>query len=275
MADKLYVIGNPIKHSLSPHIHNLWLKKAGIDGEYGAMAPEESDLPALMRDVRNGVIKGLNVTVPFKQAVMPHVDILTEEARDIGAVNTVYAKDGEVIGDNTDGYGFARNLNETLPDFSAKDKIVCILGAGGAACAAAFALLHMEPAEIYICNRNEARALAMAERLTRLRVFDWDDRDAACEDAHLIVNCTSMGMVGHEPLLLSDDAVTEGAAVYDIVYNPRMTPLLRQAQRNGARIVTGEGMLAHQAALAFKHWYGIFPDAEEARRIILASLKND
>lgn len=271
MTEQFCVIGNPISHSLSPLIHNTWIKEHGFDAQYDMFAPEEHELGQLTDRVRNGHIKGMNVTVPFKQAIMPHLDALTADAREVGAVNTVYEKDGQAIGHNTDVYGFRKNLEETIPADKIKGNVVCLLGAGGAARAAAYALLHLEPNEIFVTNRSEERALALASHFSRIRVFNWNDRDIACEDAHLIVNTTSMGMVGHAPLELANDAITPGATVYDIVYNPRITPLLAQAQRCQARIVTGEGMLAHQAAAAFKIWFGVLPNTDAAKHHILRS----
>ena len=260
------VIGHPIAHSKSPLIHSYWLEKYKIEGEYKAY----DIAPDLLRDevmkLRDAGLSGFNVTLPHKQAVAEICTTLNDEAQKIGAVNTVvFYPNGVIEGRNTDAYGFITNAKETHPEYEYKNKIAFVLGAGGAARAILYALKREGMSEIRISNRTIENAEALAEEFGAV-VYDWDDKKAALKDASFVVNTTSLGMSGKPDLKIDLSNLSLDALVYDIVYAPLMTDLLVQAQGKGCKIVTGIGMLLHQARPAFNAFFGVLPDVTDELR---------
>jgi shikimate dehydrogenase len=270
-AHRAAVIGWPISHSLSPVIHNHWFKTLGMDGLYEAVAVEPAALRDRVAALRAEGYAGFNVTVPHKEAVMPHLDRLAPLARQMGAVNTVkIGADGTLAGFNTDGIGLMKNLKETVADWP-RDKPVLVIGAGGAARAAALGLLGETVPVVMITNRTRHKAETIARDIGRGRmtVVDWEDRDTAVSAAGLVVNTTVLGMKGQPPLALDLAGAGADTVVYDIVYQPLMTPLLQAAQARGLRTVTGLGMLVHQAAAAFRIWFDRDVGYDKALRDVL------
>lgn len=258
---KAGVIGHPISHSKSPLIHGHWLAQHKIEGTYDAIdiAPEN-----LARDVRRLIddgYAGFNVTVPHKVAIMDLCDRLDETARIIGAVNTVVIRQGKLTGKNTDAYGFIENLKVTLPDH-AFAKPARVLGAGGAARAIIYALLLEGVPHVYLSNRSADKAEALRDlNPERITIVPWEAR-SDFSDEGLLVNTTSLGMKNQPALDMDLTTLPVDAAVYDIVYAPLMTDLLKAAQARGNPIVTGIGMLLHQARPAFQAWTGVMPDVD-------------
>ncbi len=260
------VIGHPINHSKSPLIHSHWLQEKGIEGEYKAydIAPENlRDEVLKLRDVG---LSGINVTLPHKQAIMDICTTLNDEARKIGAVNTVvFYPSGEIEGRNTDAYGFITNAKEAYPEFDIKGASALVLGAGGAARSVLYALKREGVADIRITNRTIENAEELAEEFGAT-VYDWDDKEAALKNASFVVNTTSLGMTGKPALQFDLTNLSSGALVYDIVYAPLMTELLIGAKAKGCKIVTGIGMLLHQARPAFQAFFGTLPDVTDKLR---------
>lgn len=266
---KAAVIGHPVAHSKSPRIHQYWLEKYGIKGSYEAIdiAPEnlESGIERLAAQGYNG----FNVTLPHKEAMLELCDELDDSAREIGAVNTVKIENERFYGSNTDAFGFIENLKQTQRDFNFKDANVFILGAGGAARAAIYGLKQAGVSNITLCNRTEERAAELAAEFD-CGVAEWKDR-SRLEGFSLLVNTTSLGMSGKEALEIDIGALSLDATVYDIVYAPLLTDLLIAAQDQGNKIVTGIGMLLHQARPAFKLWTGIMPEVtSELEKLVLS-----
>lgn len=255
------VIGHPVAHSLSPRIHGYWLERTKIKGRYDAIPVAPGELAqALKRLVRSG-FAGVNVTLPHKEAVLALADRATPLARRMGAANTLVFRGGKILADNTDGYGFLENLKQQKPRLKFKGKNVAILGAGGAARGVCFALLAEGVTTFNIVNRDRERARRLAFDLLAagadsVELFDWGQEKAFLKNAALLVNCTSLGMTGQPPIRIDLTFLPRAAVVYDIVYRPLMTGLLRQAQRRGFGIVTGLGMLLHQARPGFEAWFG-------------------
>lgn len=265
---KAGVIGWPLSHSLSPRLHMHWLKKYGIEGEYVAMPVAPEGLAEALSALRQRKFRGCNLTVPHKEKAVALMDSLDAAAKAIGAVNTIVVmSDGTLAGSNTDAYGFAENLRlHSLPH---KRKAV-VLGAGGAARAICHALLAEGFAEIALANRTLRKAETLAAHFgPACRVAGWQKRDEALEGASLLVNATSLGMTGNEPLDIDLSALPEDAVVCDIVYVPLETPLLAQAKRRGNPVVDGLGMLIHQAVPGFEAWFGVRPEADAAARAAL------
>jgi shikimate dehydrogenase len=259
---RLGLIGCPLDHSLSPKLHNAALQACDLQGVYSLypVAPEDiQTLGALLNQVRTGELTGLNVTIPHKQNVIQFLDELTPRARAIGAVNTIYLKEGKLIGDNTDAPGFLTDLNRFIQESTAliEDKSVLILGAGGSARAVAYAL-EQAGWTITVAARRIEQAQALAN--PHLRVTHYDPLHIAhlLSTFCLIVNATPVGMfpITDASLWIDGLAFPKGAIVYDLIYNPRETLLVKQARAAGLRASTGTGMLIEQAALAFQLWTG-------------------
>ncbi|MBL4602684.1 MAG: shikimate dehydrogenase [Emcibacteraceae bacterium] len=263
------VVGDPISHSLSPVLHGYWLKKYDIKGEYEAFHVAPNELPDFIKRLKTNKIEGVNFTVPHKESVMGLVDELDSAAEKIGAVNTVYFTDeGKLLGSNTDGYGFIKNLKQSITNWISTNKVAVIIGAGGAARAATVSLLDDGIDEIRLINRTHSRAVALSEEIgdKRIKAILWDDYEQALLGADLLVNVTTLGMTGQPELVLNINNLPIGAVVYDIVYNPLETDLLKRARERGNKTVDGLGMLLHQAAPGFKAWFGIFPEVDDDLR---------
>lgn len=258
---KVAVIGDPVSHSLSPRIHGAWLEKYKIKGSYGAVhVPAKKLKSELKRLVREGYA-GVNVTLPHKEAVLKLADFATPLAQRMGSANTLIFNKGRIYADNTDGFGFIENLKKQKPELKLKGKTVTVLGAGGAARGGCFALLDMGVASFNIVNRDLSRARRLGFDLLKngadnVEIFAWGQEAAFLQDAALLVNATSLGMTGQPPLRINLKYLPKGAVVYDIVYRPLMTGLLKQARRRGFAVVTGFGMLLHQARPGFEAWFG-------------------
>jgi shikimate dehydrogenase len=216
---------------------------------------------------------GANVTIPHKETVLDLADIVTDRARAIGAANTLtFHKDGKIEADNTDGYGFLANIQQNAPAFDAKDGPAVILGAGGAAKAVIYALLEAGAPQVRVLNRNLDRAKNLSARFgDRVSLHEVSDLPNLLGDCNLLVNCTSLGMIGQPPLAADLSNLLKTAVVNDIVYAPLETDLLKQARAMGAVAVDGLGMLLHQAAPGFAKWFGKEPAVtDDLRRAVLA-----
>ena len=262
----LGLIGDPVEHSLSPALHSFLLERAGLNYCYLAFRVRRGDLAGAIEGVRALGIRGLNVTIPHKEAVVPLLDGLSPEAEAIGAVNVIVNEGGRLTGANTDCQGFLRPLEER--GISLAGKRAVILGAGGAAAAVAYALLSAG-AEVALVNRTPERARSLARRLSRFgTVSAWSlgDLPALLREAELLVNATPVGMwpgVGETPL--SPDLLHRDLLVYDLVYRPRKTLLLGAAEARGARTIGGLEMLVWQAIKALEIWTGHRFSGEDAR----------
>lgn len=269
------VMGWPVSHSRSPLIHGMWLAQYGIDGAYIPMAVRPENLAGALRALPVLGFSGCNLTLPHKEAALSLMDRLDTTARRIGAVNTVVvAEDGSLEGRNTDALGFIEHLRQAQPGYRAPSGAAIVLGAGGAARAVLAALLDAGVPEIRLVNRNAGRAEALAAALGgAIRVIDWNRRGSALSDTALLVNATNLGMIGMGPLEIDLNALPQNTIVYDIVYTPLETPLLKAARARGNKVVDGLGMLLHQARPGFAAWFGVEPEVTpELRASVEATL---
>lgn len=262
------VIGHPINHSRSPKIHGHWLRTHGIDGEYIAIDIPPENLVAGVAGLVDAGYAGFNVTLPHKQTIIQCCDEVDFIARAIGAVNTVEIRDGRLYGTNTDAYGFVENLKSSEPELGLLDETVAVIGAGGAARAIVYALTHWGVKQINLTNRTIEHAHEIADDFANVNVIPWNERTDALHDCALLVNTTSLGMSGQPALELDLSNLPVSAVVNDIVYTPLLTSLLLRAEGRGNKIVTGIGMLLHQARPGFRMWFGVdtdvTPDLERA-----------
>ncbi len=268
------LMGWPIKHTRSPRLHNFWLSLYGIDGAYLPLAVEPAKLETALRALPALGFAGSNVTVPHKEAALRIVDRVQPVARRVGAVNTVtVAADGTLEGRNTDAYGFLAALQDGAPNWVAERPAV-ILGAGGSARAAIVALLDAGVREIRVANRTRERAEALGELSSAVHAVAWSERSGALDGAGLLVNTTTLGMDGQQPLDIDLSILPKDAVVNDIVYSPLETALLAAARARGNVAVDGLGMLLHQARPAFFAFFGVDPQVTSALRDhVLADMK--
>lgn len=262
------VIGSPVSHSRSPLIHGHWLKTNGIRGYYIPMNVAADDLANVVRTLPKAGFVGVNITIPHKERVLEIADLVTDRAALIGAANTlIFRKDGKIHADNTDGYGFIKNLEEAHSGWIPNAGPAAVLGAGGASRAVIAALLDAGVPEILISNRTRVRADALQSEFgKRLVVYDWVQAGNMLEPATLVVNTTSLGMMGKPPLRVPLDGLRAGTLVTDLVYAPLKTKFLEVAEEMGCKTVDGLGMLLHQAVPGFERWFGVRPVVDAATR---------
>lgn len=253
----LAVIGHPIAHSLSPQLHEQWLRASGLFGRYEAIDATPDELPALFAAMREGDWDGFNVTIPYKEVVVRYLDDLDEAAKQAGAVNTVYKRDGRLIGTNTDGAGLVQALMP-YTDFTGR---VLIVGAGGAARGIVQAL---PTRDVTIVNRTVERAKALADTFGVVYTT-FDEMDVSRYD--VIIQTTSVGM-DERSTPLSLEGLRQNTVVCDIIYRPLVTPMLQEAKRRGSKVVTGVAMFVGQGALSFEKWTGVKPDETVGKKLI-------
>ncbi len=262
---KTGVIGHPISHSKSPLIHSYWLDSHELSGSYEAIDIKPENLKQDVLDLVNQGYKGFNVTVPHKVTIMELCDVIDPIAEQIEAVNTVTIKKGKLHGTNTDAFGFTENIKQAITrenwDWSFDGGKAVVIGAGGAANAVIHALLEEGVPEITITNRTREKAEILTSRdVRKITAHDWDKRNECFKNANLIINCSALGMAGNAALEVDLKDAPEHALVTDIVYAPLYTDLLNQAIDQGLRVVTGIGMLLHQARPGFELWNGVLPE---------------
>ena len=262
------VIGSPISHSKSPQLHRHWLKTYGLAGDYIPMDVASNDLKDVLRTLPKAGFVGVNITIPHKETVLEIADLVTDRATLIGAANTlIFRKDGKIHADNTDGYGFIENLKSGAPNWNPRAGPAAVFGAGGAARAVVASLLDAGVPEILITNRTRVRAEKLADDFgKRLTIVDWVQAGNILEDSALVVNTTSLGMIGKPAMRVPLDGLRPGTVVTDLVYTPLKTDLLAAAEAAGCITVDGLGMLLHQAVPAFERWFGRRPDVDSLTR---------
>jgi shikimate dehydrogenase len=254
------VAGWPVDHSRSPLIHSYWLRKLGIDGSYGKTAVPPGQFAAFAEGIGRDGLVGANVTIPHKEAAFAACDWVSAHAADLGAVNTLWRANGKLCGDNTDVAGFLDNLDEQAPEWRGGTRCAIVLGAGGAARAIVRGLVSSHIDRIVIVNRTLDRADRLASQYgDSAQSAPWSALPELLAGADLLVNASSLGMVGQPGLEIDVAPLPARAVVADIVYIPLETPLLGAAKSRGLRTVEGLGMLLHQAAPGFERWFGVRP----------------
>ena len=250
---KYFVIGNPIDHSLSPKIHNYWLKENKIDATYDKRKIDEEDLKTVISEVKEKKINGINVTVPFKKAVIPYLDKLSFEAEQTQSVNTIILDNKDLVGYNTDIAGFANSIKNLQYDIMGKK--VFILGAGGVVPSIIFALSKMKVSEITITNRTRQKAENLKTQFPNIDVMEW----GGMMDFDVVINATSLGL-NNEVINLDFSKSKKKKLFYDVIYNPSETSFLKEGKKLGNQIENGKLMFVYQAQEAFKIWHGIKPE---------------
>ena len=255
------VIGNPIEHSLSPKLHNYWIKENNIDAMYDKKQLSENEIKGIITEVKNEKINGINVTVPFKKSVIPFLDELTQLAKETQSVNTIFKKDNKIVGDNTDVAGFKQSLEYI--NYNVKNKKVFILGAGGVVPSILKALEKLEAAKVYISNRTKEKAKDLESYYKislGLETLDWGQSP----DFDIIINATSLGLKNNDKIELDYNKhkpkfFGKKKLFYDVIYNPDKTNFLLKGEELGNETTNGKMMFICQAQLSFKIWHNILP----------------
>ena len=246
------VIGNPIKHSLSPLLHNYWFRKNKINCEYKKLKTTQTAIKKILNKVRKREIEGINVTIPFKGSIIRYLDILKGDALKTSSVNTVYLNKKKLVGDNTDVYGFSYGI---LRKVKTKIKTAGIIGAGGVTSSIILALIQKGVKKIYITNRTFSKLKVFKKKFKKVIYrIKWNDRYKVFGDVQILINVTSLGMLGQRDLKFDFSIFDKKINVVDIVYNPENTRLLKDARKNGHKIFTGLDMFVCQAQKAFYIW---------------------
>ena len=265
------VIGHPVNHSRSPRMHNFWLAHFGLEGYY---IPLDIDPKKFERSIRNlpelGLV-GANITIPYKEKVLKIADKISDRSALVGAANTLtFLPNGGIYADNTDGYGFLQNIKSKYKDWSAREGISVVFGAGGASRAILAALIEDGASDIILANRTRSRADQLRSDFgAKIKVVEWMKIQNYLSEASTIINTTSLGMVGKTDIPIPLNALKKNTLVTDIVYTPIETHLLATAAKMGCRTVDGLGMLIHQAIPGFERWFGIRPGDSQALRELL------
>ena len=265
MMKKYLVIGNPIEHSLSPKLHNYWLKENNIEAMYDKQKVDEEDLKSIIFKIKEEKISGINVTVPFKKAVIPFLDKLSPEAKQTQSVNTIILDSNNVVGHNTDISGFTKAIKDL--NFNLEGKKVLILGAGGVVPSIIFSLIKMNVLEITISNRTRKKADDLKSQFKNLKIIDW----GKLINFDMVINATSLGL-NNEIIDLNFSMVGKNKLFYDVIYNPSLTNFLKEGKRLGNRSENGRLMFVYQAAESFKLWHGVEPKINNK---VLKLLEND
>jgi shikimate dehydrogenase len=268
------IAGFPVRHSMSPVLHNAWLEAAGLDGVYVPFAPPRDGFSRLVQGLRGGTVRGLNVTIPFKEEALACADRASDRATAAGAANLlIFEADGTIVADNTDGLGMLHAFAVQAAVFSPKGATVTILGAGGGARGAAAAFALAGAFEVRIVNRTLERAQAIADALgPSVRAIAWSDLDPALDGSQALVNATALGLAGGEPLGISLDRLPLDAPVMDMVYRPLETGLLKLARSQGRPTVDGLEMLIGQAIPSYRALFGAEPPAINVRALAIEAL---
>ena len=254
---KFLVIGNPIEHSLSPILHNYWIKNNSINAIYEKRKLDESELDELILQIKQKKIDGVNVTVPFKKTIIPLLDELSIEAENTQSVNTLYLRDNKVIGHNTDIFGFQTSIKKSKYDISNKE--IFILGAGGVVPSIIFALNKMKVSKIKISNRTIENAENVKKLFKNIEIIEWGE----VPNFDMIINATSIGLKKEDYINLDFSLVSKNCFFYDVIYNPTETNFLKTGKKMGNITLNGKLMFIYQALSAFNIWHGIEPDVNE------------
>ena len=263
---KLIVIGNPIQHSVSPKIHNYWLKKLKINAVYEKRKVTALELKGIVDQIRTGSLKGVNITLPFKEKIIKHVDTCEEVVNASGAANTLFLRENHVVATNTDGEGFVNSL-EKDGNFKTNGKVALIIGAGGAARGIILSLIKRGVREIILMNRNRKRLMKIKEQFKKdsneiLKTQEWSEKIIP-NFVDLLINCTSVGMKEGESLDINLTEMKKTSIIYDIVYTKESTQLIKEAKKHGLATQRGHAMLVRQAAESFKIWFEEYPNEDE------------
>tara|TARA_B100001093_G_scaffold500169_1_gene550320 strand:+ start:1057 stop:1845 length:789 start_codon:yes stop_codon:yes gene_type:complete len=250
---KYLVIGNPIEHSLSPKLHNFWIKNNNVNATYDKKKVEKDELKKIISKIKQKEVNGINITVPFKKEIIPYLDQLSIEAEKTQSVNTIYMEKEKIIGHNTDIEGFQNSIQNSGINLTNKE--ILILGAGGVVPSLIYALKKMNVSKIILSNRTKHKAESLKNFFDGLTIIDW----GKITQFDMIINATSIGLNKNDKIDLNFSNLGKNKYFYDVIYNPSETNFLTMGKKLGGKIQNGKMMFIYQASAAFKIWHKITP----------------
>ncbi len=273
MTKKFGIIGNPIKHSLSPILHNYWFDKYKIDANYSIIEIEDSELPNLINRIKNKDLTGINITLPYKQKIVPHIDILINDAQITSSVNTIFLDDkGITVGENTDVYGLQAAYMKEVDNISRKNALV--IGAGGVSPSVILSLEKCGVKNISIVNRTEDKCIFLKKKFKYLNIINWPDLKNKLKNYDIIINATSLGLKNGVDFNFNFDQVRDSLIYIDTIYNPLETKTFKYLKEKNIRVFNGLEMFIYQGQKAFYLWTKINPEIDQKLiELLLSKLK--
>ena len=271
MIKKFGIIGNPIRHSLSPVLHNYWFKKYSIDANYSIIDVEnENGLPRIIEKIRNNEISGLNVTLPYKQKIVSHVDTIVNDAEITSSVNTIYLDNKKaIIGENTDVFGLQAAYLKEIDN--APKKKALIIGAGGVSPSVILSLQKSGIREISITNRTKEKCIFLKNKFNNLKILEWEKLQEGIKNFDIIINATSLGLKGNKDFDFNFDQTKNSLIYIDTIYNPLETKTLKYLKKMDIKVFNGLNMFIYQGQKSFYLWNKINPEIDEKLIELLVS----
>ena len=268
------IIGKPLSHSLSPLLHNFWFKKYNVLGSYSFLEIQPDKIEGIIKKIRKGELKGVNVTVPYKQAVLPFLDLVVDDAKETLSINTISLNDeGKIVGNNTDVYGLEQGFINRLNNQNLSKSKVLILGAGGVVPSVIYALSKKGAKQIFISNRTIKKAENIKKKFPFVEIVAWDKIETNAEKADILINATSLGLKGGNNFTQEFKTTKSNLIYYDIVYNPEETPITKKFKKRNIQTYNGLEMFIYQGQKSFSIWNKINPAVnEELKKTIMAKL---
>ena len=273
MKKKFGIIGNPIKHSLSPVLHNYWFKKYGINASYSTMELKDNELPEVIKRIKDKDLNGVNVTLPYKQKIVPYLDVLVNEAEITSSVNTIYLDDNQtIVGENTDVFGLQAAYLKEVDNISKKKGLV--IGAGGVSPSVILSLEKSGLRDISITNRTKEKCIFLKKKFKNLNIVDWNNLKNEIMNYDIIINATSLGLTNGEDFNFDFNPVKNELIYIDTIYNPLETKTLRYLKRKDLKVFNGLDMFIYQGQKAFYLWNKVNPEIDQKLiELLLTKLK--
>jgi shikimate dehydrogenase len=273
MTDKKFgIIGKPLSHSLSPLLHNYWFKKYNIKASYTLIETEINQIGKVINKIKKKELKGINITIPYKQKVIPYLDLVINDAKKTSSVNTIYLNDdNKIVGENTDVYGFDCSFIKKLNEKDLLGKNILIFGAGGVTSSIIYSLLKKNIKKISISNRTTKKAITLKKKFPFIEIILWKDINNKSQDADVIINTTSLGMKNGSNFNQVIKKFKENLIYYDVVYNPLETTMLKNFKKKKIKTFNGLEMFLYQGQKSFYLWNGINPEIDDDLKKIIAS----
>jgi shikimate dehydrogenase len=266
------IIGKPLSHSLSPILHNFWFKKYKIPAKYSLIEIEHNEIEGIINKIRNKELKGINVTTPYKQAIIPFLDQIIDDAKETLSVNTISLnKEGKVVGNNTDVYGLEQGFLNKLKKQDLKKNKVLILGAGGVTASVIYALSKKGINQIFIGNRTSRKAEDIKKKFTFIEVIEWKNIERVAENMDIIINTTSLGLKNGNNFEQAFKSVKPNLIYYDVIYNPEETMMIKNFKKKLIKTYNGLEMFIYQGQKSFSLWNKTLPELDENLKNIIAS----
>ena len=272
---KFGIIGKPLSHSLSPILHNFWYKKYKIYADYSLIEIEINEIERVIKKIRSKELQGINVTVPYKQAVIPFLDLILDDAKETLSVNTIRLnEEGKVVGDNTDVYGLEQGFINKLKSQNLEQNKVLILGAGGVTPSVIYALSKKGVKQIFISNRTIEKAIEIKKKFSFIEIVEWKNIEAKAESMDILINATSLGLKGGDDFDQEFKITKPNLVYYDVVYNPKETVIIKKFKKRNIQTLNGLEMFVYQGQKSFSLWNKIKPELDkELRQTIISKLQ--